>query len=1018
MRTAKRALSLLLCVIMVISLMTIIPVTAFEANAASYNADEVQAQTVSGQQIKIPNVWSARRSIESGKTYTISWLNGNTARLLTLNGNEPGWRDQTVKKGTSGMPYYFNASANANELWTTSRDGGWYWRNNSNNYYLCFNYTGAITGLHDTFRISGQPSKPKNDGTLSGWYTFKDVSTKNAVTGETRLHYGGDASDKVMSFYTQGNYWTAINTDGGLKKYATNTYMFQKQDLTLSIGITGEDKTISDAVIQYKFNLTDNLGGVSHTAVGNTKNNISFPGYTYGTGLNVTWESNNENVATINELTGELTANATGEAKITCHVTWTDNGVNYELVGTKSVQVIKPNHMSDTHTFDVWIALKNTDTVSDGTSYVIGRGVGSTADSINDRQANQILTGNVAKDGKAAKNANYDVRVPLNNSYAPYIRANIDNTSLWKRSTEDGKYYQWRNVGTSAYLAWYYRSSGVDVDSTLYTNKNAPRTSGVTPFKYYGFIYMGHAEATSAYHQYLYYVMNGPKDDTNGYSAKTPCVDANGNWSKRQNDGGLSVIGDTRWLTIYAKSKITVSFDVYPASLSGVANLGGGQLTAKPSENYRYNGPDKRHAVWVSDNPEVASVDSNGYVTYNSEGTATITCYYYWFDELTKECYCMSDTAKVTVGPSYKVTYDANGGSGSMAPQYVAKGGSFKLNSCTFTGPGTQPKFMGWSTTPNGEIKYANGATITPTSDMTLYAIWGYDVTFSSNDYYDENDTTLVKDCYLATITVRRDGGTVISNQAFYESATKNGQNGQTGVNHANSDIVGWMTGRTGEIAYPANTGRLSLDGPITLHAQWQYNNTDNALLTNGEYPVTITCIGPIDGNYPAEPGVAHGYNWHFVNPTTTNPIKTINGQGYTLSTKAEPWTFTTGANVIDPSIFSSPAFQHSINEGGTWGLAGKTVEGVTYTPRQYIALNDDFWNQLRDLFLSDPARNYGIDEKDFDNYELVPYVVKVQHGTSQGWHVDCYLKSKTTVSYTYDVGLNPTEYTIIGGMP
>ena len=134
MRTAKRALSLLLCVIMVISLMTIIPVTAFEANAASYNADEVQAQTVSGQQIKIPNVWSARRSIESGKTYTISWLKGNTARLLTLNGNEPYWRDQTVIKGTSGMPYYFNASANANELWTTSRDGGWYWQNNSNNY--------------------------------------------------------------------------------------------------------------------------------------------------------------------------------------------------------------------------------------------------------------------------------------------------------------------------------------------------------------------------------------------------------------------------------------------------------------------------------------------------------------------------------------------------------------------------------------------------------------------------------------------------------------------------------------------------------------------------------------------------------------------------------------------------------------------------------------------------------------------------------------------------------------------
>ena len=986
---------------MVISLMTIIPVTAFKANAASYNADEVQAQTVSGQEIKIPNVWSARRSIESGKTYTISWLSGNTARLLTLNGNEPGWRDQTVIKGTSGMPYYFNASANANELWTTSRDDGWYWRNNSNNYYLCFNYTGAITLTHDTFRISGQPSKPKNDGTLSGWYTFKDVSTKNAVTGETRLYYSGDASDKVMSFYTRDNYWTAINTNGGLKKYATNTYMFQKQDLTVGIGIAGPSQVLYGGTVQYKFNMWDDLGspnGASHLAVGSTAANANYSGYTYGTNRSVTWSTSDANIATI-DANGALTTKANGDVTITCRFKWTDNGVNYELVGTKRVHVMKADYEGTTLGMSAWVAVRHPGgkTSLPSTVYLIARAASSTANSV---QSQPILNNN-GRDkqvGSIWKN----VQVPLDAQYAPYIRANVEGSAQWTLSNSYGN-YKWKNGND--YLAWYYPGNGNAGDNNRVQTRGSVYTNGSHLYKWYSFVKTNGANNGAMYSQTLNYGVETDEGIASGVWKRLHC-DASGNWSKKQ-----SGWNNDQYLTLYSQQTINVSLGVTPKNSTGLVG-GTQQLTAKPSQNYRYNGGG--NYMWVSSNPDVATVDESGKVTYVSEGTATITCYYYWTDELDGKLYCIYDTATVNVTGAYTINYDANGGSGNMASQTVAKGNSIKLNSCTFTGPGTQPKFMGWSTTPDGAIEYANGETIKPTSGMTLYAIWGYDVTFSSNDYYN-GDNDGINICYTKTITVRRDGGTVISNQDFYNLAELNGKKG---VNHANSDIVGWMTGRTGEIAYPANTGRLSLDGPITLHAQWQYDNTGNALLTNEKYPVTITCIGPIDGSYPAEPGVASGYNWHFVNPTTTNPIKTINGQGYTLSTKAEPWTFTTGANVIDPSIFSSPAFQHSINEGGTWGVAGKTVEGVTYTPRQYIALDDDFWNQLRDLFLSDPTRNYGIDEKDFDNYELVPYVVKAQHGTSQGWHVDCYLKSKTTVSYTYDVGLNATEYIITGGMP
>ena len=452
MRTAKRALSLLLCVIMVISLMTIIPVTAFKANAASYNADEVQAQTVSGQEIKIPNVWSARSSIESGKTYTISWLNGNTARLLTLGGNEPYWRDQTVIKGTSGMPYYFNASANANELWTPSRSGGWYWQNGSNNYYLCYNYTGAGTGLHETFRISGQSSKPKNDGTLSGWYTFKDVSTKNTQTGETRLYYGGDASDKVMSFHTGRGCWTAVNTNASESGYATNTYMFQKQDLTVGIGVAGPTQVLSGGNVQYKFNMWDDLGGVAHTAVGSNKNNVSFPGYIYGTSVNrndldVTWSTDKADIATI-DANGVLKPIADGDVTITCRFKWTDNGVNYELVGTKRVHVMKPDVIGTTIGMSAWVGIKYKDDSKSlpNTVYLVARGASSTANSV---QSQPLLknNGRNTQVGSIWKN----VQVPLDAQYAPYIRDNVDSSAQWTLLGSRGS-YKWKNGDD--YLAW------------------------------------------------------------------------------------------------------------------------------------------------------------------------------------------------------------------------------------------------------------------------------------------------------------------------------------------------------------------------------------------------------------------------------------------------------------------------------------------------------------------------------------------------------------------------------------
>lgn len=69
----------------------------------------------------------------------------------------------------------------------------------------------------------------------------------------------------------------------------------------------------------------------------------------------------------------------------------------------------------------------------------------------------------------------------------------------------------------------------------------------------------------------------------------------------------------------------------------------------------------------------------------------------------------------------YTVTFDANGGTGTMAEQEI--GGTAALNANTFTREGFV--FDGWNTKADGKgTAYADKADITPTADMTLYAQW------------------------------------------------------------------------------------------------------------------------------------------------------------------------------------------------------------------------------------------------------------------------------------------------------
>jgi len=73
----------------------------------------------------------------------------------------------------------------------------------------------------------------------------------------------------------------------------------------------------------------------------------------------------------------------------------------------------------------------------------------------------------------------------------------------------------------------------------------------------------------------------------------------------------------------------------------------------------------------------------------------------------------------------FRIAFHANGGAGAMADQVVENASGAVLNRNAFTMDGAA--FLGWSTSENGAVVYADGADIYASAgeNIDLYAVWG-----------------------------------------------------------------------------------------------------------------------------------------------------------------------------------------------------------------------------------------------------------------------------------------------------
>lgn len=94
--------------------------------------------------------------------------------------------------------------------------------------------------------------------------------------------------------------------------------------------------------------------------------------------------------------------------------------------------------------------------------------------------------------------------------------------------------------------------------------------------------------------------------------------------------------------------------------------------------------------------------------------------------------------------PTYTVTFDANGGSGSQSSIVKTYNISLTMPACTFVKPGY--KLKNWNTSPDGNgLAFSEGSSsFNLNKDTTLYAIWEVDVNISAGTYTPSNFKSLI----------------------------------------------------------------------------------------------------------------------------------------------------------------------------------------------------------------------------------------------------------------------------------
>lgn len=201
---------------------------------------------------------------------------------------------------------------------------------------------------------------------------------------------------------------------------------------------------------------------------------------------------------------------------------------------------------------------------------------------------------------------------------------------------------------------------------------------------------------------------------------------------------------------------------------------------------------------WSTSNQVLLGSSTFSYARGTSNQTKSFAAKLSGVDRVGGTMYC-TKSISVPAKASYKITYNANGGTGAPGAQTKWYGTGLKLSS---TKPSrTGYTFQGWSITgANGAVYYNAGATCQRNENLTLYAVW------KANTYkvsYDANGGTGAPSAQTKTHGVN-----------LTLSSTK--------PTRTNYNFLGWGTSAASTTLSYAAGATYTGNAAITLYAIWE----------------------------------------------------------------------------------------------------------------------------------------------------------------------------------------------------
>ncbi len=358
-------------------------------------------------------------------------------------------------------------------------------------------------------------------------------------------------------------------------------------------------------------------------------------------------------------------------------------------------------------------------------------------------------------------------------------------------------------------------------------------------------------------------------------------------------------------------------------------------------------------------------------------------------------------TAKATI------TFDPNGGTGTMSTMEFQPGTKISLTPNTFTREGYT--FTGWNTAADGTgTAYADQATVNFDADTTLYAQWTQNpvITFDANG----------GEGIMGAQAVKPNEATALNANTF---------------TRADYDFAGWNTAKNGSGTKYADKAEITVSENTTLYAQWtlhkyhvRWLNWDGSVLYEGYYTIEDAKNGEVYYMDVPERPEDDDYTYKFKgwNPTDGNmPTEIHADTDYTAQYNSfEKLTVTFDANGGNGTMEPVKIANGKSDEYYTLPECGFTREGYTfdgwlitgivgYNVFENYELQDEKWDDEMLLAFSDltlkaswkeEITSYTITWKNWDGTELATTTVNA--GEVPAYTGETPTKAETQ-HYTYE---------------